>query len=748
MLRALFASFVFSLSLLLSACGDDAGATAGAAAPPASTTASSNVVKGLIRNGVVSAWRWQEGQYVQVASTRTGASGDFTLDLSSAVPGDVLRLELGLSPDTSAANRTEMLCDVALCGSGVRGEWVPLASDLGLVSWASVGADGTLTLMPMTPVSTLLVGYAEDLGGGRLTAATLEVARLRVAALFGLTPEQLLTRPGNIANTLWVQSATAEAVRLSLISAAFAELANTRGTSIEQVIANFVERFNANDGHLLQDGETGSLGDLYRGISAILAAPGAPASPDVIAAWIAEAGAALQSGRLNSSACAPDCAPFDSNTFLNALGTETDSLGADLRRVMAEKRAATIEQLLTGELSRYGWLVSPDTAAVGKSALEIALYSMIGALGLPVSSSSDGLLVSQAGNVLSFSGSLNGLAVDLEVTVPQLLAMITAYTPGRQMDFTIGVKGTLQNDRQRASIDGSLLINAGATDFLPLKRGVEAYITALYSGNVDAATSAQAALFTAIAGIVRQGEATFTVDGSAALAQLELQGEALVETSRLAISGNAWMHLNMDGFEGTGIAANGKVEHGRLTLPNGDYFVVDPEAGHALTFALGRDGTAALNVAAHVLGHGAAVSGEGRVSALGPLLNNLRDQVATVLQSQVLDINALLAQLLADIGQLGLTVNGTAVIPDFGHTYTLALADGLLTISQPNSSATAVAVSLAGSRVLAQAGGLWWLAGLDLSTPGYPALTLADSTGGEWRWDFDFSGMLALAAAN
>ncbi|MCC2637402.1 MAG: hypothetical protein K0Q68_1121 [Moraxellaceae bacterium] len=743
MMRALVASFAFSLCLLLAACGGDSDG--GSGAPAASGSVSSNVVKGLIRNGVVTAWRWRDGQYVRVATARTSDTGDFALEIPAPVPGEVLRLDLGLSGDTSAARRTEMLCDVAQCGSGVRGDWVPLTTELGLTSWVSVGEAGELTVMPMTPVSTLLVRYAENLGGGHLTAAVLDAARLRVAALFRMTPEQLLTRPGNIINALWLDAATPEAVKLSLLSAAFAELASVQGVTIQEVIASYVEHFIANDGHLVQADATASLGDLYSGVNGVVAAAGAPAVQAWVNNWITEVSAALQSGKLNTTACAPDCAPFDSNDFLNALGTSSDSLGGDLRRVMTEKNVDTLEELLAGELSRYGWLLGPDSTALAQVALQVVAVGALSSIGFPASSTEQLSLV-QEGDVLHVDGSINGLLVDLDITIPQLLNMIQAYTPGQSLNFLFGAKGTVQNGRFRASIDGTLAIDATGTDFLPLKQAITAVIMAQMSGDAAASETALASALKAVADIIRKGEATFTLNGAAGLAKLELQGDALVETSRLAVEGNAWLHVNMDGRNGSAIAANGKVEHGRLALPNGDHFEVDPARGHFLRFALGEDGTAEVNFAANVLGHAASASGNGRLAALGPMLNNLRDGISAQVETLDLDLNGILAQLVEDFGQLALTVTGHAVIPDFGHTYTLTIADGQLAISQPGSTETALQVGLGGTGLMAQAGGKWWLLGIDLRTPGYPALTLLDSSGGDWRWEFDFTGVLVVTA--
>lgn len=744
MLRALLASFLFSFSLLLAACGDNAAPGAPGSPPPAaSASAGSNVVKGLIRNGVVSAWRWQDGAYVQVASARTGADGSFVLTVSAPVPGEVLRLQLDVSADTSPGQRTEMLCDVAQCGSNVRGDWVPLATGLGLSSWASVGADGSLTLMPMTPLSTLVVSHAENLGGGHLTAASLEVARARVAALVGLTPQQLLARPGNILDTAWLDVASPESVKVSVVAAAMAELSTLSGQTIDSVLAYLAERFNAHDGHLLQAGELGSQSDLFQAVASLAAT-----NPDVqahVQAWVTAVLSGLQSGQLSTSACAPSCGPFDSGAVIAALGTGSDTLGGDLQRLMQEQGVTRIEDLIAAQLARYGWLAHPDTEALAGLVYNVAGTSAISAIGLG-DYAPPGLTVTRNGNVLHLEGmSSYGFAVNLDVTIPDLMQQIRDWAPGQPAVFVIGAKGYVQNDRIRGRIDGTLTIDASATDFGPLKTAVVTLVTGLQLGDQATVDAAKISVLQAAAGILRTGGATFTLDGSAALAKLELQGDVLAETSLLAISGLGQLTVDMDGLDGGGILAQGHADHGTLTLPSGDTFSIDPGQGQSLTFALGTDGTASLAIGAHVLGHDAAVSGAGKLANLGLLLSHARDNLATMLDTATLDFSTALSQLLTDLRTVTLTLAGTAVIPDYNHTYTLAMANRIITLSQPDSSTTALQLALLARGVMAQAGDKWWLLGVDLSVPSYPALLLSDSTGGEWRWDFNFSGLVALA---
>lgn len=740
MLRPLLASAFVSLALLLSACGDGDADTPVASAPPATVSASANVVKGIIRNGIVSAWRWEEGGYVEVASARTGGDGSFVLSIPAPVPGEVLRLQLDASTSTVDSERTEMLCDVAQCGSAVRGEWAPLASGLGLASWASIGADGGVTLMPMTALSTLLVSHAEQLGDGRLTLASVDVARVRVAGLVGLSPDQLLARPGNILDTLWLEAATPEAVKVAALSAAMAELATLNSQTIDQVLADFAERFNAQDGRLLQAGDSQSLESILQAVASLAA--GNPVLQEKLEAWVSNFVAGLRSGELNTSLCGTDCGDFDSNAVIVALGTGSDTLGGDLQRLMAAQGVTRIEQLIAAQLARYGWLAHQDSLALAGVAWNVAAVSALNAIGTG-GVSIPGVTVVRAGNVLSFEGSFNGFAVDLDVTVPQLLQQLYAWTPGSPAVFTIGVVGSVENARVRGRLDGTLVIDASATDLGPVKSALQSLFQAMQSQDPVAGQAAQAALMQAAGGIIRRGAATFTLQGEAALAQLEQQESGAVETSQLAISGRGVLEVAMDGLADGGILASGRADYGTLTLPNGDTFHIDPQQGHALTFALDADGTAALKAGAHVLSEAATLSGSGRLAGLGALLNHLRDGVAGMAETGVLSFDPLLAQLLTDLRAVALTVNGQAVIPGYGHTYTLSIANGVLKISQPDSSETALEIALLARGMMARAGEQWWLVGVDMTIPAYPALTLADSRGGEWRWDFNFTGLLS-----
>lgn len=726
MLRHLVGSFCFSLTLLLAACGDgDSSSAMGGGTP--SATASSNVVKGIIRNGVIKASRWQGGAYTQVASVLTDGAGAFSVSIPGVVAGEVLRLDLVLSTDP--AHPTEMLCDADHCGAGNFGDWVPLTTTPGLSSWVSVGSDNQLTVMPMTPVSTLLVRYAESLGAGHLDASSIAMAVQRTALLFGMSPSGLLAIPGNVASTPWVTAAGTDSLKLSLISAAFAQLATDNGKDVGAVVDDYAGAFISNNGRLLQDGDVVSLASLFAGVSKVISWSGATSTQ----AWADGVLASLQYGLLNP---VPSGAiPFDTGVVVDALGTTTDSLGGDIRRVMQEKNAATLEQLVAGQLSQFGWLGTPDTVAVAGVAVQSVLYAVMGSIDLDFPlfplQPSNGLtpVLDSAAKTLHITGTQNGVNVDLTFTLPPLYTTMLQVHPL----FVFGVTGTVGNASINSSIDGTLTIDATGTNFTPLVNSISSALLAVMQGQ----TPDVQAITTAIAGILRTGKATFTVDGSAGITSLN------GSNSTLAVSGKASLIVDMAGGSNGAIAAHGSVDHGSLVLPDGDHFEVDPADGDFLQFALTADGTFSTRFAANVLSHGATVTASGDLATLGVLLSNLRDGVATQIESlATLDFSAMFSQLLTDIGHLHLTLNGQANIADFGHVYTLSLANGELTVTQPDSTTVALDITISQNGLLARAGGQWWLISLSLADLVHPVLTVADASGSQWQWTFDFSALL------
>jgi hypothetical protein len=733
MLRHVLGSFCFSFALLLAACGgsSDSSPAGGGSSTPASTTVNSSVVKGIIRNAVVTASRWQNGAYVAVASTTTDGAGGFSLTVPDAVPGEVLRLDMALSTDSG--HPTQMLCDATQCGSASFGDWVTLTTAPALTSWIDVDGSGKLSVMAMTPVSTLLVRYAEDLGGGHLDTASLGMAMQRIAALFNMSPSDLMATPGNIASVPWVAAADPVALKLSLLSAAFAQLANDSSEDVDVVLKNFATAFISNNGRLLQAGSDISVASLFAAVNEVIIAAGATSTQD----WANNVLAALQSGVLNP--VPSGTGTFDSNAIVSALGTGTDTLGGDLRRVMQEQGVSSLQDLVAAQLAKFGWLASGDTTALAGIVVQSVLYAAEASVDVDYNifplTAANGLtpVLDSVNKILHITGTENGMAVDVTINLAPLFSTMVSSPTTAQFKF--GVTGGVSNSRINAAIDGTLNIDATGTDFTALTNSIRAALLAMFYNQ----TPDMQAVATAVAGILKTGKATFTLNGSAGITNL-------ADNSQLAVQGTGSLAVDMAGNNGA-ISAGGSVSNGSLTLPNGAVFSVAPgsESGDHLTFALGNDGTADAQFGVSALGHQAIVTGTGSIGALGPLLSNLRDGIATQLGSLTLDLNTLLAQALADAANLTLSASGQANITDLGHVYLASLQGGELKISQPNGSLDhpALDVTVSQNGMLMRAGGQWWLLNVNLSDLVHPVLTITDGNGDDWQWTYDFSGLVA-----
>ncbi len=361
-----------AVAAMLGGCqfGDGAGGSgpsaAGVVVAPGPTL-NGTVAEGLMANAVVTAYRWQAGGYVAVGSAVTDDAGRYSLTLPRTATG-LLRLDVKLSADP--ANPTRMRCVAAHCGGAVFGEWLPLAANPGLTGWANVSTTTAATVMPVTPLSTLIVRYAEMLGGGHLRAAELNVAVQRAALLLGVPSSAFALTPGDVSDRTFVSTAAPGALKMSLLAAAFAQLADTQGLGLGAVIDQYAGAFLKNNGRLLQ-ADTGvpaqpNLAALIQAAEDVntLAFGGGDADWQ---AWLAQ----QQAGVLN---VLPPAAPFNSAALITALGP----MGQDVQSVMNDASASTLQQLAGNELNQFRWLASNDTASLTLVATGTVGYAMLG----------------------------------------------------------------------------------------------------------------------------------------------------------------------------------------------------------------------------------------------------------------------------------------------------------------------------------------------------------------------------------
>lgn len=728
----LFRPLLLASTLLLGACGDDDSSRSGGtqSSSPASPLVSSSAVKGVIHNGVVTARRWQDGQWSDVATALTREDGSFSLPLGSSAPPGILRIDLSAAGD---GVQTRMRCDApAGCGDAAFGDWQDLDDVPQLRTWAEVDAAGNVVVMPLTPLSTMVVRYAESLDGVP-DAAAFAFARQRLAQVLGVGTDALMARPGDITSPAFVAAASPDQLRMSLLSAAFAQVAP--GMEPQAVIDAFASAFTDGNGRLLQQGGSGaSLALLLEAAVQVGVHVGADATRLQSTEWLDRL-AVLNADEFT----ALPAARFDSAAFLSGLG----ALGEDVQRVMRESGATSLEHLVAKELSEFGWLLGPDTPAVVQVVMQSVVYSLMGAVYLDV-------LPSSYAEFPLVSGELNAVLKRKTATLPDRLVISGSHL-GLQVDVTIDLTsfrrgaadrrfvyravGSVAGERIDAGIDGSLVIESHETDLAPLLAAIDQ----IASGSGDLSS-----LATAVAGMLENGHGTFAIEGEAGL-------ENLANGSRLAVSGSASAEVDMDGADEGGMLVDGGVAHGQLTLPNGDTFRILPGTDQHLTFSLDASGDGSLSARflANVLTvPEARVFATGSLTRAGKLASHVRDQLVDVLNQAAdgaaIDLGAALAAILAfDFSGMHLTVDGQAVVDGWGKTYHMAMRDGDLRIYQPNSTTSvALGLNIGMHGVFIQTPAHYWLIGLDLDTM---ALVVSDSSGGESRYDLGaLAGYVAI----
>lgn len=685
MFRALLTSFIFSFTLLLAACGSEGTSTAAGGSSPSASSSSSVAAKGILKGVAIQVQQWNGTTYDTVETANTNDEGRFTLNLADRQPGDVYRLRLA----NEAGNSVTMVCDAAQCGAAEFGEDFSFDGELELTSWATVDGDGELTIMPVTPVSTMLVAYAEFLGNGRLTTANIAVARSHVAALFRMSPADVMAVPGNIASTPMIASMTEASRKISLLSAAFAELSGGDAGQMGADIQRFSAAFVANNGTLMESDSSGTmetLHDIYVGASSAASLITSAEVQGLALDWAQGILAVLRNGELSSLCRHPggDCSnvALDSSRFVDALG----AMGNDVRDVLADHGYNSIEAALAAEFSKFGWLLSADTFALAGAAVQTAGYGVTAFANNVVTGMVQDMVTAQGGgailpiqlfpleaingltpqlidaNTLAVTGEQNGLQVNLLITVP---LGWTAMKGDKK--FPINVAGTLSNTRIKADVDATVTIDATGTNFNPLMSKLSAVALAVMMQN---ASENQIMQIVAEAANLAS-TAKFNVDVDLRKARVV----KLDDGSQLSMEGSGWVNVDMKGGnygldasskKNNRIVLNGAVIGGQITLPNGSWFAVNE--GEKLTFEMAKDGSFDADISASVLTLFKA-KGQGTLKNLGVLASDLRDDIVATIQTvtttgNLSDIGLadILGRLLSNVTSMDLLVEGDVLL--------------------------------------------------------------------------------------
>lgn len=191
-------------------------------------TVRGQAIKGVISNGIVSAYSVSESQALELITTSaTNSLGEFALQIPESAFSQPVLLQI-----TSNAETTTMKCDQASgCTSSKDGHWfefgelVPLASDFQLLGLAQTTSSGYLA--NISALSHLVVATALNLPDG-LTYANIEQANNWVADTLNLQASPLSTQFIDITDNSEVEDSDANKLIMSLLGASLFELAHTQ----------------------------------------------------------------------------------------------------------------------------------------------------------------------------------------------------------------------------------------------------------------------------------------------------------------------------------------------------------------------------------------------------------------------------------------------------------------------------------------------------------------------------------------
>ena len=269
LLKPAIVGMLAASGLLLSGCGTGNGGSgmdsassisSTTSAATRSVTISGGAVKGVVQNGIVTAWEISEDAHGHWATSqqmgkavRTNSRGQFQLPVLTKLNGWVV-IEL------KADDRTTMVCDVTpscdVNGSQVPfGQAFPLSSSFELS--AAVDLSSTSPQVYLTPLSQLAVSLAQRSPEG-LSGSNLKSAYSQVENWFGLNAGTLQLAPPDLTHLNSATTST-DAIQLAVTNAAFLALVNQSGwSSIEQVLQTASNQILQNGDLTTTSGSTSS----------------------------------------------------------------------------------------------------------------------------------------------------------------------------------------------------------------------------------------------------------------------------------------------------------------------------------------------------------------------------------------------------------------------------------------------------------------------------------------------------------
>lgn len=234
-MKKLALSVAVSAALFLSACGGSGG---GSSTPSTSTALSGVAAKGVIQQGIVTAYELVDGAWVARGTAETNDSGQYSLNLVNYKNG-IVKLVL------SAGANTRMKCDLTNCNGVAFGQSVALGSDFALD--AVLPNLATATNIPITPYTHMAAAMIEaqvKADPAAVTADAISSALSKVSALAGF--DVASTRVIDITDATQLAAASADEKIAAVRGAAIMELVDNQ-LPIEKVLEKLATTFADGD---------------------------------------------------------------------------------------------------------------------------------------------------------------------------------------------------------------------------------------------------------------------------------------------------------------------------------------------------------------------------------------------------------------------------------------------------------------------------------------------------------------------
>lgn len=698
-----------AIASVLSACGGGSSGDTKNQPSPTSTVIKSSVVKGVLRNAQVKAYRFDTAlktYAIEVGVATTDASGSFSLNVTNPVAGEVLQLRV----EPVAA---DMVCDASNCNGKAFGEVVSLAKEQvpNLMSYAKINADGSLgEVMSITPISTLLVGYAQKIGDNLLDNSSVQQAREAIKNNFKLTDADLNATPIDITNSNVVATASPAVLKLSLLAAAVAEQGGSKKT-IKEAVDGLTQTF-------VNDQSMASLTTLTASVSTLLAK--AKADDTTVQSW------------LNAGSTTPVKPTFDALRLLNAL---PQTAQADLLSVLQQSGVADPQKLIAQEIAKTEWTQGFKVSGFAAPMLPVLKYSLMATVNQAFSlfplptSPVDGLTVSfdSSKRTLTVTGQQNGYDIDVKVVVPTLNLLGLLSASGYVFDYT--VTGSVSSTTHKMLVDGKLRLDASANQEL-INGLISSLSGALFGGSVDATK-----LTSFLGDIIAKGQFSFAYDGVAKV-------QSLVNTKQqMGMQGKVNGTVNMAGgvpftckvstakicvAETTSVSATLTMVSGAITLPNTWSLTVGQS--QSISIQINDAMTATVNATLNALNMSMPVTATFTAENMGFIITHIRNKLATVLSGtgDLATLQSDIASVISDT-QLNFGAQGSFTLNS--HVYDVNWVSQTLSLSSAKEKIMDIVFSDVAT--LIKAGQVSWRVVLSNVTTNSAQATITDDLGAE-----------------